>query len=70
MTKIATMPVYGENRSKIFFAGTAEPMATKLDIVAIKTSVLQCVYKSWPCKDLDRFYSKVNIGHICRKLLK
>ena len=23
-----------------------------------------------PVKDLDRFYSKVNIVHICRKLLK
>ena len=25
--------------------------------------VLQCIYKSWPCDDLDLFYDKVNIGH-------
>ena len=32
MTKMATMPIYGKNASKIFFAGTAEPIATKLDM--------------------------------------
>ena len=32
MTKMAVMPIYGKNPSKIFFAGTAELMATKLDM--------------------------------------
>ena len=32
MTKMAAMPIYGKNPSKIFFAGTAEPVATKLDM--------------------------------------
>ena len=27
--------------------------------------VLQCVYKSRPCGDLDLFYDKVNIGRQC-----
>ena len=27
--------------------------------------VLQCIYKSWPCGDLDLFYDKVNIGRQC-----
>ena len=30
MTKMAAMPIYGKIPSKIFFAGTAEPIATKL----------------------------------------
>ena len=29
MTKMATMPVYGENLSKIFFSRTGEPISTK-----------------------------------------
>ena len=32
MTKMTAMPVYGKNLSKIFFAGTAEPIATNLDM--------------------------------------
>ena len=32
MTKMAAMPIYGKNPSKIFFAGTAEPIAMKIDM--------------------------------------
>ena len=32
MTKMAAIPIYGKNPPKIFFAGTAEPIATKLDM--------------------------------------
>ena len=36
MTKIAAIPIYGKNLSKVFFskqfAGTAEPIATKIDM--------------------------------------
>ena len=32
MTKMAGMPIYDKNSSKIFFAGTAEPIATKIDM--------------------------------------
>ena len=30
MTKMTTMPIYGKNPSKIYFARTSEPIATKL----------------------------------------
>ena len=46
MTKMAAMSVYGKNPSKIFFAGTAEPIATKVIGLAIKTRVLQFMYIS------------------------
>ena len=32
VTKMAAMPIYGKNPSKIFFEGTAEPIATKIDM--------------------------------------
>ena len=32
MTKMAAMPIYGKNPSKIFFSGTCGPMSTKLGI--------------------------------------
>ena len=32
MTKMATMPIYGKNPSKIFFSGTIGPMTLKLGI--------------------------------------
>ena len=33
MTKMATMPIYGKKKpSKIFFTGTAEPIATEIDM--------------------------------------
>ena len=32
MTKMATMQIYGKNPSKIFFTGTAEPIATEIDM--------------------------------------
>ena len=36
MTKMATMPVYGKNPSKIFFAGNVESIAMKLDIKQLR----------------------------------
>ena len=30
MTKMATMPIYGKNLSKVFFSGTGRPISTKL----------------------------------------
>ena len=30
MTKMAAMPIYGKNPSKIFFSGTTGPLSTKL----------------------------------------
>ena len=62
MTKMAAMPIYSKNPSKIFFSRTGGLISTKL---GMKAKALQCVYKSWPCDDLDLFYGKVNIGRQC-----
>ena len=32
MTKMAAMPIYGKNPSKIFFSRTGGPISTKLDM--------------------------------------
>ena len=32
MTKVAAMPIYGENPKKIFFSGTKRPMTLNLDM--------------------------------------
>ena len=32
MMKMTAIPIYGKNPSKIFLAGTGEPIATKLDM--------------------------------------
>ena len=32
MTKMAAMPIYGENPSKFFFPGTGGPISTKLGV--------------------------------------
>ena len=60
MTKMAAMPIYGKNPSKIFFSRTGWPISAKHE--ASMAQALQCIYKSWPCDDLDLFYGKVNIG--------
>ena len=56
MTKMTAMPIYGKNPSKIFKEISHEASMAK---------VLQCIYKSLPCGDLDLFYDKVNIGRLC-----
>ena len=35
MTKMATMPIQGKKPSKIFFSGTAEPIAMKLGMLQL-----------------------------------
>ena len=66
MTKMAAMPIYGKNPSKIFFSGTGGPISTKL---GMKHQWLKYynVYINHvrPCDDLDLFYDKVNIGCLC-----
>ena len=44
MTKMAAMPIYGKNPSKIFFSGTTDFNQTWHE--ASMTQALQCVYKS------------------------
>ena len=44
VTKMAAMPIYGNNPSKIL-SRTAGPISTKLDVASV-VKVLRCVYKS------------------------
>ena len=53
MTKMAAMPIYGKNPSKIFFSRTDGPIFNEIWHEASMDQALQCVYKSWPCDDLD-----------------
>ena len=64
MTKMAPMPIYGKNPSKIFFSETGRTDFNETWHEASMTQVLQCVYKSRSCDDLDLFYGKVNFGNI------
>ena len=64
MTKMAAMPIYGKNPSKIFFR-TGGPILNETWHEALMGQSLQCVYKSWPCDDLGLFYGLVNIGRQC-----
>ena len=59
MTKMAAMPIYGKNPSKIF-SRTGGPVSTKL---GMKHRWLK--HYNVYCHDLDLFYSKVNIGRQC-----
>ena len=61
MTKMAAMPIYGKNPSKIFFSRTGGSISKKLGM------------KHWwlvyinhdPVMTLTFFYGKVNIGCKC-----
>ena len=53
MTKMAAMPIYGKNPSKIFCSGTGGPISTKLVLifapkhrlwVLVRTASLRCTH--------------------------
>ena len=67
MTKMATMPIYGKNPSKIFYSGTSGPISTKL---GMKTQVLQYVYKSLALTYFTARSALVSNAFEWRKLLK
>ena len=55
MTKMAAMPIYGKKVSKNLLLRN---LLTDFNITwheVSMTQVLQCVYKSLPCGDLDLF---------------
>ena len=66
MTKMAVMPKYGKNPSKIFFSETNRLISRKLGVKHrwLKYSNVY-IYKSGPCDDLDQVYGKVNMGCLC-----
>ena len=65
MTKMAAMPIYGKNPSKNLLLQNQWIDFNETWHEASMAQALQCVYKSWPCDDLDLFYGKVNIGRQC-----
>ena len=65
MTKMAAMPIYGKNPLKNNLLRNQLTDFNETWYEVLMTQVLQCVYKSWPCDDLDLFYGKVNIGRQC-----
>ena len=56
MTKMAAMPIYGKNPSKIFFSGTD---FHETWYVASMTPAHHNLSKWWSWVDLDQLYGKV-----------
>ena len=64
MTKMAAMPIYGKNPSKIFFSGTGRTDYHETWYVASDDSCLNIVCSNDdPGVDLDLFYGKVKFGN-------
>ena len=63
MTKMAAMPIYGKNPSKIFFSGTGGPISTKLGMKHqwLKYYMYNVYMNHDPVVTLT-YYDKVNIG--------
>ena len=62
VTKMAAMPIYGKNPSKIIFSETNRLISRKLG-VRHQWLKYSNVYR--PCDDLDQVYGKVNMGCLC-----
>ena len=62
MTKMAAMPIYGKNPSKIIFSETNRLISRKLG-VRHRWLKYSNVYRT--CDDLDKVYGKVNMGCLC-----
>ena len=62
MTKMAAMPIYGKNPSKIFFSRSGGSISKKLGM-KYRWLKYYNVYINHDPHDL--FYSKVNIGRQC-----
>ena len=58
MTKMATMPIYGKNPSNIFFAGAAEPIATKIDMQQLKLEYYNVCINHDPVMTLTDFTAR------------
>ena len=63
MTKMAAMPIYGKNPSKIFFSRTGGPISTKLDMKHQWLKHYNVYINHDPVMTL--IYGKVNIGRQC-----
>ena len=66
MTKMATMPIYGQTLKK---SSSPEPKDwwpwNLVWYAALGARVLPSLFKWWPLVDLDLFYGKVKFGPLC-----
>ena len=67
MTKMAAMPIYGKNPSKIFFSRTGGSISKKLGMKHqwLKYYCNNVHINHDPVMTLTFFYGKVNIGRQC-----
>ena len=70
MTKMAAMPTQGKNPSKIFFSGTAEPIAVKLDMKQFGPKYYNEFINHDPVMTLTNLKARSTSVIFCRKLLK
>ena len=63
MTKMAAMPIYGKNPSKIFFSRTGRPISTKLKLVCSNRGLLPIIVcaKHDPGVTLTYFTERSNL---------
>ena len=64
MTKMAAMPIYGKNPSKIFFPRNRWPIFHQTWYVASGTPAHHSLFKWWPWVDLDLFYGMVKFCNL------
>ena len=64
ITKMAAMPIYGKNPSKIFLSGNRWTDFLETWHVASVTPAHHSLFKWWPWLDLDVFYGNVKFGNI------
>ena len=64
MTKMAAMPIYGKNPSKIFFSGTGGPISTKLGMKHQWLKYYNVYINHDPVMTLT-YFTTVNIGCLC-----
>ena len=65
MTKMAAMPIYGKNPSKIFFSRTGGSISKKLGMKYRWLKYYNVYINHDPVMNLTFFYGKVNIGRQC-----
>ena len=65
MTKMAAMPIYGKNPSKIFFSRTGGSISKKLGMKHRWLKYYNVYINHDPVMTLTFFYGKVNTGHQC-----
>ena len=73
MTKMAAMPIFGKNPSKIFFSGTGGPISKKLGVKHLWLKYYNVYINHDPVMTLTQFMARSTwVDHACKwgKLLK